>query len=102
MKFRRLALLVVLLFPLVAGCRKVPVSGRRSLILVPESQEVSLGIQSYQEILNQSKLSTDPQATAMVQRVGQRIAQVSDRPDYQWEYSLIDDPKVQNAFCLPG
>jgi predicted Zn-dependent protease len=37
----------------------------------------------------------------MVQRVGQRIAAVSGRPDYQWEFKLFASPE-QNALCLPG
>jgi len=98
----RCLILLILSFPVLAGCPKVPVSGRRSLILVPESQELSLGAQSYQEILQQSKLSTDADAAGMVRRVGERIAQVSHRPDYGWEYNLLDDPKTVNAFCLPG
>jgi predicted Zn-dependent protease len=92
----------LLLLPLLAGCPKVPGTDRRSLILVPEPQELALGVDAYQEILRTSKLSTDAEATAMVRRVGERIAKVSHRPDFQWEYNLIDDPKTANAFCLPG
>ncbi|MBI4396191.1 MAG: M48 family metallopeptidase [Elusimicrobia bacterium] len=102
MKLRSSALIWLLLLPLLTGCPKVPVTGRRSLVLVPESQEVALGLQAYREILSQSKISTDAEATAMVRRAGERIAKISDRPDYEWEYTLIDDPKTENAFCLPG
>src|SRR5207249_11142306 len=35
------------------------------------------------------------------QSVGRRIAQVADRPDFRWEFAVIDDKQV-NAFCLPG
>lgn len=91
-----------LLLLLLAGCPKVPGTDRRSLILVPESQEMALGVDAYQEILKTSKLSADAEATAMVRRVGARIAQVSHRPDFQWEYNLIEDDKQANAFCLPG
>src|SRR5438552_10725043 len=38
----------------------------------------------------------------MLQRVGARIAKAADRPDYKWQFALIDDPKTINAFCLPG
>jgi predicted Zn-dependent protease len=72
------------------------------MVLIPESQETALGLESYQEILKTAKISTDPVATATVRRVGARLAAVSDRPDLKWEYTLIDDPKTQNAFCLPG
>jgi len=84
------------------GCPKVPVTGRHSLNLVSESEEFSLGENAWQEILKTAQKSTDKKNTALVTRVGSRIAQVSDRPDYPWEYILIDDPKTQNAFCLPS
>ena len=38
----------------------------------------------------------------MVQRVGQRIARASNKPEYQWEFAVIDDDKTVNAFALPG
>ena len=38
----------------------------------------------------------------MVRRVGIRIARAANRPDFQWEFHVIDKPKVANAFCLPG
>jgi predicted Zn-dependent protease len=90
------------LFLLLAGCATVPVTGRRSLNLVPASQEAALGDQAYQETLKNAKLSQDPKAAAMVRRVGERIAKVSDKPGLAWEYNLIEDPKTVNAFCLPG
>lgn len=89
--------------PLVLGaCATVPVTGRRSFNIVSEDQELALGSSAYREVVAASKTSTDTAAAAMVRRVGERIARVSDRPDYPWEYVLIDDPKNQNAFCLPG
>jgi predicted Zn-dependent protease len=60
-----------------------------------------MGVQSYQEIVGKATVSTDQQATAMVQRVGSRIAAVTDLK-YQWEFKLIADDKQANAFALPG
>lgn len=88
--------------PLLTACPKIPVTNRMSFNIVPEAEEVALGLQSYQQVLKTSKISTDPARVAMVRRVGERIARVSDRPDFAWEYTLIDDPKTPNAFCLPG
>ncbi|MBK8576119.1 MAG: M48 family metallopeptidase [Elusimicrobia bacterium] len=100
---KNLFLWVSLVSPLLlAACATIPVSGRRSFNIVPEDQELTLGVQAYKEVIGQAKVSPDSTATAMVRRVGERIARVSDRPDYDWEYILIDDPKNQNAFCLPG
>ena len=95
-------LIVSLASLLLAACATVPVTGRHSFNIVPEDQELALGVTAYKEVKAKAKISTDPAATALVRRVGERIAKISDRPDYQWEYVLIDDPKTENAFCLPG
>ena len=94
--------LFLLAAPLLIACPKVPVTNRMSFNIVPESEEMTLGLQSYQQILKTAKLSTNTAAVAMVRRVGERIAKVSDRPDFAWEYNLIENPKTPNAFCLPG
>ncbi|MFY9269518.1 MAG: M48 family metallopeptidase [Candidatus Manganitrophaceae bacterium] len=94
--------ILLLLLALMTACRSAPVTGREQLILIPESEEVQMGFTSYQQVLSQSKLSNDPEKVALVQRVGKRIAAAADKPDYQWEFNLIEDDKMVNAFCLPG
>jgi predicted Zn-dependent protease len=84
-----------------AGCRSAPVTQRKQLVLVPEGHEMALGADSYREIIAQSPRSTNRQYIDMVNRVGKRIAQAADRPDYQWEFTVIASGE-QNAFCLPG
>ncbi|HEY6564120.1 MAG TPA: M48 family metallopeptidase [Pirellulaceae bacterium] len=83
------------------SCRSAPISGRKQLLLVPETQEVELGLKAYRETLAAETLSTDPKYVDLVRRVGNQIAQAAQRPDYQWEFNLIASPQ-QNAFCLPG
>ncbi len=92
----------MLILPAVHGCATVPYTNRTQLMLVSQSQEAKLGLAAYQEVLKQSSVVHDPQVTGVVQRVGQRIAAAADKPDYQWEFTVIDDPKQANAFCLPG
>jgi predicted Zn-dependent protease len=105
----RLLLLMSLIA--VTACPKVPITGRRSPNLIPQSQEMALGLQSYEQIVKSSKLSTDAAAIAMIERVGKRIAAVTEseefarrfaKIDYDWEFKLIDESKTVNAFCLPG
>ena len=86
---------------LVVACETVPITGRSQLQLISPTEEMQLGVQSYQDILKKARLSTDPTATAMVRRVGSRIAAATGRADFAWEYNLIDDKQV-NAFALPG
>ena len=95
-------LVLVVLLSFIAACRSTPVTGREQLILIPESQEIQMGLTAYQQVLSKSKLSNDPEKVAMVRRVGERIAAVANKPDYKWEFNLIDDDKTVNAFCLPG
>ncbi len=94
-------ILILLLLLGAAACETVPITGRSQLVLVPEGTEVQMGLESYQEILGKSKLSTDARLTEQVARVGRRIAEATGRFDYQWEFKLIEDTQV-NAFCLPG
>jgi len=84
-----------------AACETVPVTGRSQLLLIPEGTEVSMGLDSYQDVLKKSKVSTDPRLNEQVTRVGRRIAEATGRKDYQWEFRVIDDQQA-NAFCLPG
>ncbi len=66
-----------------------------------DKQEVELGAKVYQEILATEPKSQDAQLSQMLDRVGQRIAAASDRPDFQWEFTLLSGPK-RDAYCLPG
>ena len=83
------------------SCRATPVTGRRQLLLVPESQEVSQGLAAYHDVVSKEPPSRNREYVELVNRVGQRIADVAGRPDYEWEFRVIESP-TQNAFCLPG
>ncbi len=60
-----------------------------------------MGLQSYQEVLKKSKISTDPAMNDLVRRVGTRIAAATGRSNYQWDFKVIEEQQA-NAFCLPG
>ncbi len=87
---------------LLAACATAPYTGRSQLMLISPQEEIALGNQASQEILQKEPESTDPYYTSLVRRVGIRIAQAANRPNYHWEFHVIDKPKVANAFCLPG
>lgn len=93
--------LAILVLCGVVACQTVPITGRSQLLLLSEADEVQMGIQSYQEVLRKSRVSTDPAMNNMVRRVGARIAEATGRGDYQWEFTVIQDRRA-NAFCLPG
>src|SRR5882724_5395230 len=92
---------LVLALAVVVACTTVPGTGRHQMMLVPESYEQELGINSYREVLSKSKVSADPVLNDQLTRVGRRIATATERTDYKWEFKVVDDKQV-NAFCLPG
>ncbi len=100
---RRYLLATLLLLAVAApmGCETVPYTGRRQIQLVSPTEEAQMGVQSFKEIVGKATLSTDAQANALVQRVGGRIAAVTDLKE-QWEFRVIQDDKQANAFALPG
>ena len=103
MKAKRIAIACTVCACLVAlaACQQAPVTGRRQLILVTAAQEAEMGEQGYAEVLRTSKLSDDAEMTGTLRRVGARIAAAANRPDFQWEFNLIESDQV-NAFALPG
>jgi predicted Zn-dependent protease len=100
---RHSPLLILTAVLLVAGgCASAPYTHRSQFIVLPESQELSLGAQAYQEVLSKAKIAHDPKIVDPVRAVGERIAKFAEKPDYKWTFAVIDDPKTVNAFCLPG
>lgn len=103
-----LALLVV-----VCGCARVPVTGRSQLSIVPQSDLAALGAESFEEIAGPETLSSDRESARRLERVGAGIADAAesfmrshgltgDLRYYDWEFRLVEDDSVANAFCLPG
>lgn len=84
------------------ACGEAPLTGRNQLLLLPESAEIEMGVQAYQEVLAMESISREPQASAQLQRVGARVAAVTMKDDYRWEFAVINEPQTVNAFCLPG
>ena len=111
---RYFLLMTCLLLVILAGCTTVPITGRSQFNSVPDSLINSMALQEYNTFLGspENKLSTDPEKTAMVQRVGERIADAVELymnkngfadqiADYEWEFNLIDSAE-KNAWAMPG
>lgn len=90
----------------------VPVTGRKQHLLVSDEQVLSLSNKEYSDYMKTAKASTNATNTAMVKRVGQRLAnaveqylrehgQSDEIKNYQWEFNLVQDNSA-NAFCMPG
>lgn len=87
----------------VTGCSTVPVTGRHQLTLISASQEMELGLSSFEQLKKETPINKDPALNAMVQRVGKQIARVAspDMPNATWEFVVFESQEA-NAFCLPG
>lgn len=92
--------LVVFCFLFLAACSTVPMTGRTQLLLSSEAEEAAAGATSYSQYLAESKISTDKEKTALVKKVGQKIAAASGY-DYDWEFNLLENNEA-NAWCLSG
>ncbi len=106
-------LLILSLVLLFAACSSVPVTGRRQMNLLPESQLVGMAITSYGQFLSQNPALpvNNPQA-AQVREVGDRIARAATKylrakgagdrvAGFKWEFNLVNSNEV-NAWAMPG
>ena len=114
MKSVKIVLLAVVT-ALMVSCgttRVVPISGRTQTLLVNDEQVLSLSNQEYSNFMKSAKVSTNSANTAMVKRVGQRLASAvesylksnglsSEVKNFSWEFNLVQN-KEANAFCMPG
>jgi predicted Zn-dependent protease len=105
------ALTLLAIAALLAGCEANPISGRRQLMIVPESLAVSESAAAYAQMMGQldKKKQIDAgSARALKLRdmtdrlVAQAIKLRPDAADWKWEVQLINDPKTVNAFCMAG
>lgn len=104
----------IILFALLylTSCGSVPITGRKQLSLVSDQEVLTSSFQQYGEFIKTAPLSSNTQQTALVKKVGQRIAtavetylrnngMASEVEKYQWEFNLVKSSDV-NAFCMPG
>jgi metalloendopeptidase OMA1, mitochondrial len=80
-----------------------PETGRAARVALSSDQEEALGLQSYQEVLSQSKVLTSGREHDLVRKVASRLAPATGEAakDFKWEVSVVDSDQA-NAFCLPG
>lgn len=82
-----------------------PVTGENQYLSLTPEQEISLGLQSAPEMIQEfGGLSADQNAQQTVDNVGFNIVNksVAHTTPWQFEYSVLNDPQTVNAFALPG
>ena len=97
----------------IPSCSTVPITERRQLSIFPESYINRQSFQLYENVKKKAKLSNDKKTLDEIKEIGKKIEEsVSayfnsiDKKDptygFRWEYILIDNEKIKNAWCLPG
>jgi len=98
---------------ILTSCSTVPITDRRQLKLIPEAKLNAQAALIYEKVKEKEKLSDDKKTLNKIKEIGKRIEyaiseyfNISDLPDptlnFDWEYILIDNKKVKNAWCMPG
>ncbi len=85
---------------LVSACASNPTGGA-NFVLMSENTEIEKGKELHQEMLKQNQVYNDPELQAYVERIGQKMAAISHRPELDYVFTIIDSPDI-NAFALPG
>jgi len=97
----------------ISSCTTVPITDRRQLKLIPESKLNAQAAQIYEKVKEKEKLSDDINQLNEIKDIGKRIeysinvyferSNIDDPTiGFDWEYILIDNKKVKNAWCMPG
>lgn len=98
---------------LAVACAKVPITGRKQMNLLPESELMGMSLTSYQDFLRENPpLPGTDQRVQMVKRIGDKLAAAATKycndngaagrvAGFNWEFNVVDDPTV-NAWCMPG
>jgi len=98
---------------IIPSCSTVPITERRQLSIFPESYINRQAFQLYNNVKKKTKLSNDKKTLSEIKEIGKRIEEAvstyfdsTNQKDptfhFQWEYILIDNEKIKNAWCLPG
>ncbi|MCX6255425.1 MAG: M48 family metallopeptidase [Bacteroidia bacterium] len=107
-------LLAILTLSLIyQACSVVPLTGRKQLNLLPESEMISMSLTNYTDFMKSNPASTDKKNADIVKEVGTNISaavikyftdnnMVSRLDGYQWEFNLVKNDSTPNAWCMPG
>jgi len=98
---------------LIASCTTAPITERKQLKLLPETTLNKQAAQIYEKVKRKAKLSDNEKQLEEIKEIGSKIEEAVSTyfisinkkdPTYnfQWEYILVDNDKIKNAWCMPG
>ena len=95
------------------SCSTAPITERRQLKIIPEAKLNAKAAQVYEKVKEKEKMSDDLKTLNLIKEIGKKMENSISEYFYQskmndptvnfdWEYILIDNKKVRNAWCMPG
>ena len=95
------------------SCSSAPITNRKQITFFPESVINSQAIKAYEQFKKKAKISKDTETLKLIEEIGGKMKiaistyfkskKMKDPTvDYKWEYTLVDDDKTLNAWCMPG
>ena len=98
---------------MIASCSTAPITERKQLKLIPESTLNNQAAQIYEKVKQKTKLSDDKKKLDEIKEIGSSIEnavsayfdsinKADPTTNFQWEYILVDNDKIKNAWCMPG
>ena len=95
------------------ACSTAPITNRRQLKIIPEAKLNAQAAEIYEKVKEKEKLSDDTKQLNEIKEIGKKMENAIgeyfyreklDDPtaNFDWEYILIDNKKVRNAWCMPG
>jgi predicted Zn-dependent protease len=98
---------------ILPSCTKVPITNRRQLSIYPEGSINNSASKAYESFKNKNKLITSGKQLETIKNIGNKIEFAvtnfflkkngkDPTSHFQWDYILVDNDKVKNAWCMPG
>jgi predicted Zn-dependent protease len=95
------------------ACSTAPITERRQLKIIPESKLNAQAAEIYEKVKEKEKLITDTKQINEIKEIGKKMENAigeyfykeklnDPTVNFDWEYILIDNKKVRNAWCMPG
>lgn len=94
-------LVAMALLVFAGACAVNPVTGKKEVMFLSESQEVAMGAQSDPSIVASFGVYDNATMQQFINEKGQKMASTSHRPTLKYEFKILDSPVI-NAFALPG
>ena len=98
---------------MLPSCTTAPITERKQLKIVSEANLNAQAAKIYEQIKDKEKLSNDKKTLNEIKEIGKKMENSISEYFYResledptinfdWEYILIDNKKVRNAWCMPG